>query len=222
MRPSGKVSQVEGLSNAVQIEDRRVCRNDRKIQKRNSKARSLRLIKRVFEETGLADSLRAGGIEQAAAVENIEELINAAVIVRCEDRNAVAGRLSPADRAIQRCRCLRPGQRPGRLDDAACGKGLEFENVFIVGLEQNILPHERSSTSEDDLEEERRLFFVGITRAKSGLHISLAQHRLVHGMLMRTIPSQFLFEIGAKIARPQMRGYDEFRAGASAGGIFCG
>ena len=84
-------------------------------------------------------------------------------------------------------------------------KGLEFENVFIVGLEQNILPHERSSTSEDDLEEERRLLFVGITRAKSGLHISLAQHRLVHGMLMRTIPSQFLFEIGAKIARPQMR-----------------
>jgi len=77
-------------------------------------------------------------------------------------------------------------------------KGLEFENVFIVGVEQGLLPHERSNAGKDDeeLEEERRLFFVGITRAKSGLHISYARYRTIRGQLLRTIPSQFLFELG--------------------------
>jgi len=80
-------------------------------------------------------------------------------------------------------------------------KGLEFENVFIVGVEDGILPHERSNAAEDEdeLEEERRLFFVGITRAKTGLHISYARYRTVRGQMLRTIPSQFLFELGREI-----------------------
>jgi DNA helicase-2/ATP-dependent DNA helicase PcrA len=75
-------------------------------------------------------------------------------------------------------------------------KGLEFENVFIVGLEDGLLPHERSSNDEAQLEEERRLFFVGITRAKTGLNISHARYRTVRGQMLRTIPSQFLYELG--------------------------
>ncbi len=83
-----------------------------------------------------------------------------------------------------------------------CAKGLEFENVFIIGLEDGLLPHERSNTGEDEdeLEEERRLFFVGITRAKTGLHISHAQYRKIRGQMLRTIPSQFLFELGTDFA----------------------
>jgi DNA helicase-2/ATP-dependent DNA helicase PcrA len=77
-------------------------------------------------------------------------------------------------------------------------KGLEFENVFIVGVEHGLLPHERSTTNDDqnELEEERRLFFVGITRAKAQLHISHAQYRTIRGQQLRTIPSQFLYELG--------------------------
>ena len=77
-------------------------------------------------------------------------------------------------------------------------KGLEFENVFIVGVEQGLLPHERANADEDrdQLEEERRLFFVGITRAKAHLHISCARYRTIRGMEQRTIPSQFLYELG--------------------------
>jgi DNA helicase-2/ATP-dependent DNA helicase PcrA len=82
-----------------------------------------------------------------------------------------------------------------------CAKGLEFENVFIIGVEEGLLPHERSNTGdEDELEEERRLFFVGITRAKSGLYISFAQYRKIRGQQLRTIPSQFLFELGTDFA----------------------
>ena len=78
-------------------------------------------------------------------------------------------------------------------------KGLEFDSVFISGLEQGLLPHERSSDDSQSLEEERRLFFVGITRAKKTLNISLARYRTVHGQTMRTIPSQFLFEAGISV-----------------------
>ncbi|MHC4510582.1 MAG: 3'-5' exonuclease, partial [Planctomycetota bacterium] len=69
-------------------------------------------------------------------------------------------------------------------------------------VEEGLLPHERSNTGEDDeqLEEERRLLFVGITRAKTGLCISYARYRTVRGQFLRTIPSQFLFELGADFA----------------------
>jgi DNA helicase-2/ATP-dependent DNA helicase PcrA len=74
-------------------------------------------------------------------------------------------------------------------------KGLEFPVVFIVGLEQGLLPHERSLGSEGDLEEERRLCFVGITRAMERLYLSHAQQRLLRGALLPRCQSQFLDEL---------------------------
>jgi len=74
-------------------------------------------------------------------------------------------------------------------------KGLEFPVVFLVAAEQGILPHERSRNSDDELEEERRLMFVGITRAKEELQISLAEYRDFRGQRQLTIPSQFLMEL---------------------------
>ncbi|MHC4483342.1 MAG: 3'-5' exonuclease, partial [Planctomycetota bacterium] len=67
-------------------------------------------------------------------------------------------------------------------------------------LEDGLLPHEKSYSDEDEMEEERRLFFVGITRAKAGLYISCAQYRTVRGQMLRTIPSQFLYELGIDFA----------------------
>jgi DNA helicase-2/ATP-dependent DNA helicase PcrA len=75
-------------------------------------------------------------------------------------------------------------------------KGLEFENVFIAGLEEGLLPHGRSIDEDDEVEEERRLFFVGTTRAESWLSISYAEYRTFRGQFSRTIPSRFLREIG--------------------------
>ena len=75
-------------------------------------------------------------------------------------------------------------------------KGLEFDNVFIVGVEEGLLPHERSVDNGDETEEERRLFFVGITRAKVNLFIAFARYRQIRGQTLRTIPSQFLYELG--------------------------
>ncbi|MGD9723066.1 MAG: ATP-dependent helicase [Pirellulales bacterium] len=74
-------------------------------------------------------------------------------------------------------------------------KGLEFPVVFIIALEEGLLPHERSRENNDLLEEERRLLFVGITRAREELHLSLATYREFRGQRRRTVPSQFLMEL---------------------------
>jgi len=74
-------------------------------------------------------------------------------------------------------------------------KGLEFPVVFIVALEQGMIPHERSQEDPDQLEEERRLLFVGITRAEAELQLSLAQRRMFRGTERLVVPSEFLMEM---------------------------
>jgi DNA helicase-2/ATP-dependent DNA helicase PcrA len=159
------------------------------------------LTERIFIESGLEKSLREAGPDGQNAVDNVNELINAAAQYdqQAEDPSlldylqqiALFSDVDAYDTSSERVALM-------TLHSA---KGLEFENVFIIGVEQGLLPHERSNTDEEDeLEEERRLFFVGITRAKSGLHINYAQYRKIRGQQLRTIPSQFLFELGVDFA----------------------
>ena len=74
-------------------------------------------------------------------------------------------------------------------------KGLEFPCVYLVAVEEGLLPHERSRDQAEQLEEERRLMFVGITRAQQRLQISLAQYRDFRGERKPVIPSSFLMEL---------------------------
>ena len=74
-------------------------------------------------------------------------------------------------------------------------KGLEFPVVFLIAAEEGLLPHERTRTDADAVEEERRLLFVGITRAEKNLRLSLARRRDFRGQRMLTIPSQFLLQL---------------------------
>lgn len=74
-------------------------------------------------------------------------------------------------------------------------KGLEFKVVAIVGLEEGLLPHSRAQNSDAELEEERRLFFVGITRAMEYLQVSCSRYRTIRGVPERTIQSRFLEEL---------------------------
>jgi len=156
------------------------------------------LAQDIFEESGLAESLRAAGVEGKDALENVGELINAAAEYdhQAEQPSLIdylqqISLFSDAD-------AYDPAGGRVALMTLHAAKGLEFENVFIVGVEQGLLPHERTNAHEDpdELEEERRLFFVGITRTKTNLHISYARYRTIRGQKLRTIPSQFLFELG--------------------------
>jgi len=159
------------------------------------------LAERVFTESGLAESLRAAGPEGQNDLENIGELINAAAQY---DQKAEEPLLLDYLQQISLFSDTDAYDASGEsvaLMTLHAAKGLEFENVFIVGVEEGLLPHERTNTSEDEeeMEEERRLFFVGITRAKSGLYISCARYRTVRGQMLRTIPSRFLLELGRDI-----------------------
>jgi DNA helicase-2/ATP-dependent DNA helicase PcrA len=159
------------------------------------------LTERVFIETGLEKSLRQAGPDGQNAIDNVNELINAAAqydqqteepsLLDYLQQIALFSDVDAYDTSSDRV----------ALMTLHTAKGLEFENVFIVGVEEGLLPHERSNADEEDeLEEERRLFFVGITRAKSGLYLSYAQYRKIRGQQLRTIPSQFLFELGLDFA----------------------
>ncbi len=158
------------------------------------------LAERVFTESGLEKSLKDAGDDGKNALENVNELINTAYVY---DRQAEEPSL--LDYLQQMALFSDADAYDSSIDHVAlmtlhCAKGLEFKNVFIVGAEQGLLPHERSINNqdgtEDEVEEERRLFFVGITRAKKGLSISCARYRTIRGQMLRTIPSQFLFELG--------------------------
>ena len=74
-------------------------------------------------------------------------------------------------------------------------KGLEYETVFIIGMEEGIFPHSRSLMEKEELEEERRLCYVGITRAKDKLHITYANRRLFFGTRTQNMVSRFLADI---------------------------
>ncbi|MBN1804673.1 MAG: exodeoxyribonuclease V subunit gamma [Sedimentisphaerales bacterium] len=161
------------------------------------------LAERVLNESGLADSLLASGPDGQSALENANELINAAArydkqkeqpsLVDYLQQISLFSDTDAYDASTDRV----------ALMTLHAAKGLEFENVFITGVEEGILPHERSNAhdDQDELEEERRLFFVGITRAKIGLYISYAQYRTVRGQMLRTIPSQFIFELGMEVSQ---------------------
>jgi DNA helicase-2/ATP-dependent DNA helicase PcrA len=84
-------------------------------------------------------------------------------------------------------------------------KGLEFDHVYIAGLEDGLLPHAASVESRQELEEERRLFYVAITRAKKSLHLCLASSRRRFGGLMPAVPSRFLAELPRDLLEVQGR-----------------
>ena len=169
------------------------------------------LASRVLAESGMAQSLGAAGAEGQVALENVNELINSAADYDKQteqpsllDYLQQISLFSDADAYDASSDCV-------RLMTLHAAKGLEFENAFIVGVEEGLLPHERSSAdeSEEELEEERRLFFVGITRAIARLHISYARYRTVWGEEKRTIPSRFLFELGQGVEEhTEDRDYD--------------
>ncbi|MEZ6057106.1 MAG: UvrD-helicase domain-containing protein [Planctomycetaceae bacterium] len=99
-----------------------------------------------------------------------------------------------------------PSQGAVKLMTLHAAKGLEFPVVYLVGLEQGMLPHSRSiegDSSADELEEERRLLFVGMTRAEESLTLTYARRRMVRGEDRITIPSQFLSELEAERMQPE-------------------
>ena len=158
-------------------------------------------IGKMLDRSGYLKDLRDENTEDANdRIENLMELVSAARDYEARDPEASLGgfvdRLSLLSEADEES-----GTKNARvwLMSMHAAKGLEFPVVFIAGMEEGLFPHSRSSEDEDELEEERRLFYVGMTRAERRLFLTSAARRRVFGEYQSTEPSRFVDEVPAEL-----------------------
>jgi DNA helicase-2/ATP-dependent DNA helicase PcrA len=181
------------------------------------------LVSRIIRESGLEAMYRtqakaSGSDADLERLDNLDELVSSARQFEMEF-DAMAdpaaenadGLARPSDQTPPLLAMLRaylesialvadadavdPAQGAITLMTLHAAKGLEFKAVAIIGLEEGQLPHSRARESQEQLEEERRLCFVGITRAMRRLHLTSSRYRTMRGIPERTIPSRFLEEL---------------------------
>ena len=197
-------------------------------------------VKHVNEASGLIAHYRQekDGRER---IENLEELVNAAEGFLREadlavdapmqtpsahgavaDEPAVEGATDPLTAFLAHAALesgdtqAAEGRSALQLMTVHSAKGLEFHTVFVTGLEEGLFPHENSLNELDGVEEERRLMYVAITRARRRLYLTHAQTRMLHGQTRYNIASRFLSEVPRELLEwlspPRRRGFDIDRA----------
>ena len=209
----------------------------RLIERLREETRSLPLpeaVAHVIEHSGMA-AYYAGEKDGQDRVENLQELVNAAEnFVReaaiATDAPMLSDRVAPdaasppdgpqegatdpltaflAHAALEAGDTQAAEGRPAlQLMTVHSAKGLEFHTVFVTGLEEGLFPHENSLNEYAGLEEERRLMYVAITRARRRLYLTLAQTRMLHGQTRFHVPSRFLGEVPKELVQwlsPQRR-----------------
>lgn len=152
----------------------------------------------VIHSSGLVDFFRKEKGERGETrIENLEELVSAAKGFEPDP----AEEMSPLDAFLSHA-ALEAGEGQAeawqdcvQLMTMHSAKGLEFPLVFMCGLEDGLFPHQRSIADPNGLEEERRLCYVGITRAKQTLYLTYAEQRRMHGMESLSQPSRFISEL---------------------------
>jgi DNA helicase-2/ATP-dependent DNA helicase PcrA len=159
------------------------------------------LLDAVLRETGYVDALEAERtIEAEGRVENLQELVGVAGEFDTNRRIEGESDVRPLDEFLAQISLLsdqdsmRDGESLVTLMTLHNAKGLEYEVVFLIGCEEGVFPHSRS-IEEGNLEEERRLCYVGLTRAKQRLYLTCARRRNLYGGHGQNLPSRFLGEL---------------------------
>jgi len=164
-------------------------------------------IRLVLERSGYGDHLRSEGtVETLDRLENIEEFVRSAEeYARAEilqGRNARVGEFLERTSLMEDTNSQPSASGVISLLTLHNAKGLEFPFVFITGMEEGLLPWGGGDMEDrEEIEEERRLLYVGMTRAMTHLHLSHALERMNHGKRIRTMPSRFIREIPAGLMR---------------------
>ncbi|WP_374494950.1 UvrD-helicase domain-containing protein [Zoogloea sp.] len=179
------------------------------IERMRSETRALSLpemVEYVIEVSGLRAHYRAEK-EGQERLENLDELINAAANFSAElGAGHIPGDLPTGSESLLAeflaHASLEAGDHQADVGTEAvqlmtvhAAKGLEFDVVFLSGLEEGLFPHENSALEADGLEEERRLMYVAVTRARQRLYLSFTQSRMLHGQVRYNLRSRFLEEI---------------------------
>jgi DNA helicase-2/ATP-dependent DNA helicase PcrA len=188
---------------------RSFCKLIEDLQKDCQGMQPTQLIERVLGSTGYLDWVeQQDNLEHTSRAENLRELANAMAEATEQgqtledvlDQAALASDSDQYDDTI-----------PVSLMTLHSAKGLEFDAVFLAGLEEGLLPHGRALGSSAEVEEERRLFYVGMTRAKLSLVLSRAVYRRTYGeeRLRAALPSRFLAEIPGDLIEAAMGSQSE-------------
>ncbi len=164
----------------------------------------------VVERSGLK-ALYQAERDGADRVENLDELVNAAATFEADTHSLTEGDPEAPPRGVTLADFLahaaleagdnqaEAGAQALQLMTVHASKGLEFEAVFLCGLEEGLFPHENAVNQESGLEEERRLMYVALTRARHHLYLTSAEARMLHGRSRYNQPSRFMAEIPAEL-----------------------
>lgn len=186
-----------------------------------------KLIEEVIKQSGIMDELKAENtVEAQTRIENIQELISGAIEFEERDEDKSLGAYLSGISLVADIDKLEEEQNNVVLMTLHSAKGLEFPAVFLVGMEEGIFPGYRAITDENELEEERRLCYVGITRSKKWLYMTSTLSRTLFGNTTYNKASRFLNEIPAELiegyGRPASRQASTLKPGITGNGTNSG
>jgi DNA helicase-2/ATP-dependent DNA helicase PcrA len=183
------------------------------------------LIKTVIEESGYKESLKLSQEEDDVdRLANVEEMVTAARQFHAEDESRTLGDFLEQITLASDVDSWDDRQDRVSVMTLHAAKGLEFPVVFLIAVEQGLLPHQRGLEHDDDLEEERRLCFVGMTRAMRELYFTHARLREFRGQAMYAVPSMFLEELPKDVEHEDLSSsrntaraaFEQWRTGGAA------
>lgn len=157
------------------------------------------IIKYTIEKSGIKEELLHSTGEDAEKLENLMELVTLALRYddyNIEETTGIEKLIEDASLSSDQDILIRENKNNGvKLMTVHASKGLEFKYVFVTGLEQDLFPHIKDHAKKEDAEEERRLFYVAITRAKQKLFLTYAMLRTIFGTKQVNTPSEFIYDI---------------------------
>ncbi|MBT5028823.1 MAG: UvrD-helicase domain-containing protein [Nitrospinaceae bacterium] len=180
----------------------------------------LDLLREVVDKSGYGGMLEADNThESKGRIENLQELFSA-VEQSLEDGDGSLQEFLDSATLVADLDNLDDERGVLPLMTLHTCKGLEFSSVFLVGMENGLLPHASSMSDPEEYEEERRLCYVGFTRARKNLFVSHARQRRIYGSTFNYLPSDFLLSIPSEIMtrEPDMSRYESVSAPAHGGG----
>lgn len=194
-----KVDEVPGLTASGRLRLKATCDLLRSLREKAGQLELPQLISEVIVSSGLRARLEEEGTKEAQdRLENLDQLVAGAQerqrinpVITLDDFLQEVALISDVDDWRDKADAV-------TLMTLHAAKGLEFRYVFLVGLEEGLFPHERSGDGDADIEEERRLFYVGVTRAEKKLYLTYAARRWQGGKVVEREPSRFLREIQPK------------------------
>jgi len=173
---------------------------------KQSQLTPLQALEGSLKSSGYLDKYHKDDPQDLAKIENIQELLN--VAAKFQDLAIFLENIALVQDNYLADIPQQSQQGAITLMSLHAAKGLEFPIIFMVGMEEGLLPHSRSLYDPDQLEEERRLCYVGITRAKDKLYFSYTQHRWQYGQNSPALKSRFLSEINPKLMQKENTGIE--------------